>query len=141
MGVGVDDEAPGRRLPGPGVGARTWGHGDAEADGGVGEPVVCPVRAEHLGGAVGPEELGRLGGGVAGELEALAEAAGLGAERVAELGVPAAGGAARKGGSGRDRQDPITGAGDSRRSPQAQQQQQKKKLHDADELLGGRAHR
>jgi len=102
VGVGVDDESPGRRLPGPGVGTRTWRHGDAEADGGVGEVVVGWVRADHLGGAVGPEEPGRLGGVVAGELEALPEAAGLGPERVEELGVPAAGRAVRQGGSGRD---------------------------------------
>jgi len=98
-GVRVYGEALGRRLPGPGVGARrTWRDGDTEADRGVGEVVVCPVRAKHLGAAaVGPEELGRLRGVVAGELEALAEAAGLGAERVEELGVAAAGGAVSKG--------------------------------------------
>lgn len=73
--------------------------------------MICRVRANHLGAAVGPEEPGRLGGVVAGELEALAEAAGLGPERVEELGVAAAGGAVRQGSICRDRQDPSSGAG------------------------------
>ena len=98
-GVRVYDEALGGRLPGPRVvvGTRTWRDGDIEADRGVGEVVICPVRAKHLGAAVGPEEPGRLGGVVAGELEALTEAAGLRPERVEELGVAAAGGAVSQG--------------------------------------------
>ena len=83
-GVRVYDEALGGRLPGPRVvvGTHTWRDGDIEADRGVGEVVICAVRAKHLGAAVGPEEPRRLGGVVAGELETLPKAARLDPKRV-----------------------------------------------------------